>query len=375
MLRRYHIRDYKFNIIISVVALTLIGIVLIGSAKQSVQSKQILGLCIGLAVMITVSLIDYTFILRFSWVMYVLNIVLLLMVKFKGEHVNGATRWIVIAGIQFQPSELTKIIMILFFAQYIFKHKEDLNRPFTLLKMLVLFFVPTLLVYKQPALSTSITICLIFCAILFVGGLSYKIIIGALAIVVSVSAIFLGLILQPDQKILHVYQYKRIMAWIQPDKYENTEAYQTTNSIIAIGSGKLHGKGLNNNVVGSVKNGNFISEPQTDFIFAIAGEELGFIGCCIIIGLLGIIILQCLWVAKSAKDIAGMIIASGMAALIGFQSFFNIGVTTGILPNTGLPLPFVSYGQSSLVSLFLGMGFVLNVGLQRIKYYNKGEEL
>ena len=375
MLRRYRIRDYKFNIIISVVALTLIGIVLIGSAKQSVQNKQILGLCIGIAVMVTVSLIDYSFILRFSWVMYVLNIVLLLFVKFKGKHVNGATRWIEIAGIQFQPSELAKIIMILFFAQYIYKHKEDLNRPFTLLKIIVLFLIPTILVYKQPALSTTITIFVVFCAILFIGGLSYKIIFGTLAVAVAVVSVFMGLILQPDQKILHEYQYKRIMAWIQPDKYENTEAYQTTNSIIAIGSGKLNGKGLNNNVVGSVKNGNFISEPQTDFIFAIAGEELGFIGCCIIIGLLGIIIIQCLWVAKSAKDTAGLLIASGMAALIGFQSFFNIGVTTGILPNTGLPLPFVSYGLTSLVSLYIGMGFVLNVGLQRIKYYNKGEEL
>ena len=131
----------------------------------------------------------------------------------------------------------------------------------------------------------------------------------------------------------------------------------------AIGSGQLSGKGVNNNVVASVKNGNFISAAHTDFIFAVIGEETGFIGCCVVIGLLFLIAICCILIARRAKDVGGQIIAGGMAGLIGFQTFINIGVVTGLLPNTGLTLPFVSYGLTSLVSLFIGIGFVLNVKL------------
>ena len=138
---------------------------------------------------------------------------------------------------------------------------------------------------------------------------------------------------------------------------------------MAIGSGQLWGKGLNNNVIASVNNGNFISEPETDFIFAVIGEEMGFVGSCTVIVLLFLIALECISIARQAKDLSGTIIASGMAAIIGFQSFMNIAVATMIMPNTGIPLPFVSSGLTSLVSLFIGMGFVLNVRLQRKKIY------
>jgi rod shape determining protein RodA len=140
--------------------------------------------------------------------------------------------------------------------------------------------------------------------------------------------------------------------------------------MMAIGSGQLWGKGLNSNTISSVKNGNFIAEPQTDFIFTIVGEELGFVGSCAVVILLFLIVLECLSVARKAKDIAGMIIATGMAGLVGFQSFVNIAVATGLFPNTGVPLPFVSYGLTSLVSLYIGMGFVLNVRLQCVRKYN-----
>ena len=140
--------------------------------------------------------------------------------------------------------------------------------------------------------------------------------------------------------------------------------------MMAIGSGQLWGKGLNNNMISSVKNGNFISEPQTDFIFSIVGEELGFVGSCAVVILLFGITIECLNAAKKAKDLAGTLICSGMAGLIGFQSFVNMAVATGLFPNTGVPLPFVSYGLTSLVSLYIGMGFVLNVRLQCVRKYN-----
>ena len=370
MLKKYRVRDYDFKLIIMLIAITVVGILVIGSADLSYQSKQILGFVMGLFLMVVISLFDYSTFLNFYWIIYIGNLVLLLLVEFFGEKSNNAQRWVSIAGIRFQPSETAKILLILFYAQYIMKHKETISSLKTIISMLVLLSPPLLLIYRQPDLSTTIMIALLFCVLLFMGGLSYKIIFGVLAIAVPLFVIFLTLVLQPDQTLLKDYQQTRILAWLNPAEYSTSEGYQQENSKMAIGSGELFGKGLNNNEISSVKNGNFISEPQTDFIFAIVGEELGFAGGCLVVGLLFLITLECLMIARKAKDIAGMLIATGMATVIGFQSFMNIGVATGIVPNTGIPLPFVSYGLTSLVSLYIGMGFVLNVRLQCVRKYS-----
>lgn len=370
MLKKYRVRDYDFKLIIMLIAITVVGILVIGSADRSYQSKQILGFVMGLFLMVVISLFDYSTFLNFYWIIYIGNLVLLLLVEFFGEKSNNAQRWVSIAGIRFQPSETAKILLILFYAQYIMKHKETISSLKTIISMLVLLAPPLLLIYRQPDLSTTIMIALLFCVLLFMGGLSYKIIFGVLAIAVPLFVIFLTLVLQPDQTLLKDYQQTRILAWLNPAEYSTSEGYQQENSKMAIGSGELFGKGLNNNEISSVKNGNFISEPQTDFIFAIVGEELGFAGGCLVVGLLFLITLECLMIARKAKDIAGMLIATGMATVIGFQSFMNIGVATGIVPNTGIPLPFVSYGLTSLGSLYIGMGFVLNVRLQCVRKYS-----
>ena len=370
MLKKYRVRDYDFKLIIMLIAITVVGILVIGSADRSYQSKQILGFVMGLFLMVVISLFDYSTFLNFYWIIYIGNLVLLLLVEFFGEKSNNAQRWVSIAGIRFQPSETAKILLILFYAQYIMKQKDTISSLKTIISMLVLLSPPLLLIYRQPDLSTTIMIALLFCVLLFMGGLSYKIIFGVLAIAVPLFVIFLTLVLQPDQTLLKDYQQTRILAWLNPAEYSTSEGYQQENSKMAIGSGELFGKGLNNNEISSVKNGNFISEPQTDFIFAIVGEELGFAGGCLVVGLLFLITLECLMIARKAKDIAGMLIATGMATVIGFQSFMNIGVATGIVPNTGIPLPFVSYGLTSLVSLYIGMGFVLNVRLQCVRKYS-----
>lgn len=350
-------------------AVTIIGILAVGSARPEYQNKQILGFVMGFFIMIVLSFFDYSFFLRFHWVIYALNIAFLLMVVAFGKVVNNAKRWLELGGIQFQPSELTKIMLILFYSQYIMKHREKLNSMKNVAAMILLLLPPLYLVYDQPDMSTSIVIALIFCVVWYVGGLSYKFILGTLAIAVPAAVILFIMILQPDQTIINQFQQLRILAWLYPDQYKQTIAYQQTNAIMAIGSGQLWGKGLNNTMI-SVKNGNFVSEPQTDFIFTIVGEELGFVGGCTVVILLFLITLECLNVARKAKDLAGTCIASGMAALVGGQSFVNIAVATGLFPNTGVPLPFVSYGLTSLVSLYIGMGFVLNVRLQCVRKYN-----
>lgn len=364
----YRLKDFKFSLLISVLALTCLGIMVIGSAKQSVQGRQIIGLVIGLIALAVVSMIDYVWILNLQWILYGLTTAMLLAVRFFGKDVNGATRWIDFGFTTFQPSELAKILLVLFFAKYIMNHEDEITKPVTIIKAVLLMAVPCFLIYKQPDLSTTISIVLVFCVMMYVGGLSYKFIGIFLLITVPAAVILLSLIVHSDIDILQGYQETRILAWLQPEKYSSDEAYQQNNSIMAIGSGRLTGKGLNNNTTTSVKNGNFILEPQTDFIFAIVGEELGFVGCCIVIGLLLLIVIQCMRIGMRAPDTGGRIICCGVAAQIGIQSFINISVATGLFPNTGIPLPFVSYGMSSLVSMFIGIGLVLNVGLQQKKY-------
>ncbi len=364
MLRQYKIRHYDFKLVLLVIALAVIGIIAVGSAEPSLQKRQIAGFAFGLFLMLVISLFDYSVLLNLYWLMYVFNIILLALVIFMGEDSNGAQRWLKIAGIQFQPSELAKILIILFFAQFIFKHKDQLNTFKYIMLCCVLFAVPAFLIYEQPDLSTTIVICLIFAVVMFTGGLSWKVITGFLAVMIPAAVILLYLILQPDQKLIDSYQQGRIIAFINKEEYSNAQGYQQEYSVMAIGSGQLTGKGYKNNEISSVKNADFIAEQQTDFIFAVIGEEFGFIGACTVIILLFLISVECFLIARKAKDLAGTIIASGIGAMIGFQGFINIGVVTYLLPNTGLPLPFVSYGLTSLVSSFIGIGFVLNVGLQ-----------
>ena len=247
------------------------------------------------------------------------------------------------------------------------KHEEKINSAGVLFGSFALVGIPLGLILAQPNLSTTIVTTLIFAAMLFVAGISYKLVTGVLVTCVPTFLVLMTLIIQDKVPFIRPYQIGRIMAWLYPEDYPDI-AYQQQNSIMAIGSGLLWGKGLNNTDPTSVKNGKFILEPQNDFIFAVAGEELGFVGSVVIILLLLFITIECIFIARKAKDAAGRLICSGMAALIGFQSIVNIGVATGMMPNTGVTLPFVSYGLTSIWSLYIGIGLVLNVGLQPKKY-------
>ena len=362
MFRQYKLRNYSFPLIAAVIALSVIGIMVIGSAQQSSQTRQTFGLIIGVTVMLAMSVFDYTIFVRMRWILFLIGCLLLVAVLLIGVNVGGATRWINI-GVQFQPSDLMKMALIVFFAGYFQQYDARLNTPKVLLGSILILSVPLFLIYREPDLSTTIVTALIFCAILFTAGLSWKIILSILAVAVPGAAIFLSMVLSPDQTLIADYQRDRILSWLRPMEYAE-EAYQQQNSIIAIGSGQLYGKGLNTDAISSVKNGNFISEPQTDFIFAVAGEELGFAGCVAIITLELIIAILCVRIGLRAREKSGMLICMGVGSLILFQSSLNIGVTTGLMPNTGITLPFVSYGVTSLVTFCMEIGLVLNVGLQ-----------
>ena len=314
MIKQYKLRFYNFRLVIFLLAISTFGIILVGSAREDLRSKQLAGVIIGLVIMIILSLMDYSWISNFQWIMYGINIALLLIVRLFGDSANGAARWIDFGFIRFQPTELSKIIIILFFARFFMDHEEDLNTFRTLAKSVI--------------------------------------------------------VVQPDQNLIKDYQRKRIMAFLYPENEEyGDDIEQQNNSKTAIASGELIGKKLSGDKeVASVNEGNFVSENQTDFIFAVAGEEYGFMGCCAIVLLLLAISVECIRMSLRAKDLSGRIICCGMASIVSLQSFLNICVATGIAPNTGTPLPFVSYGLTSLVSLYIGMGLVLNVGLQSSAY-------
>ena len=366
----YSLKDYKFSLVILVLILSVFGVFMVRSARPDFMNNQIMGVILGLAAMAVISLIDYKWILNLYWPLYAVNLILLaaIWIPGLGVNVNGATRWLNLGFIQFQPSDMTKILMILFFARFLSDREQNINTPKVILQAVGLIAPSLLMIHEQPNLSTTICIAALFCVLLFLAGLSYKFVGAVLAVTVPLAALFLFIAVQPNQPILQDYQQERILAWLEPEKYADDESYQQLNSVMAIGSGQLSGKGYNNEKTNSVKNGNFVLEPQTDFIFAIIGEELGFVGCCAVIFLILLIVVDCILIGLKAKDTGGRIICGGMAALIGIQSFINISVATLILPNTGLSLPFVSYGLTSVVCFFMGIGFVLNVGLQPNKY-------
>lgn len=369
MIKQYKLRFYNFRLLFLLLLTSSAGVLLVGTARKDLMTKQLTGVVLGIVIMVILSLMDYSWICNFQWIMYGANILLLLIVRFFGDSANGAARWIDFGFIRFQPTELAKIIIILFFARFFMDHEEDLNTFRTLAKSAALLAVPLFLILDQPDLKNTIMITAVFCILIYIAGLSYRIIGGALLIAIPLMVIFLMIVVQPDQKLIKDYQRNRIMAFFYPENEEyKDDTQQQDNSKMAIASGELTGKRLSGEEVASVNKGNFVAENQTDFIFAVAGEEYGFLGCTTIIVLLLLIALECIRMGLRAKDLAGKIICCGVGSIVSLQSFLNICVATGIGPNTGTPLPFVSYGLTSLISLYIGMGLVLNVGLQSSAY-------
>ena len=372
-------RSFDFLLAAIAIGLAVFGIIMIGSATRATLGgdipdpvrSQIFWVCSGVAIMLLAAFVDYHFISRFYIAIYVVNILLLILVHFmSSDDATGTARWIRLpGGFNLQPSEFCKLVMVLFLARYIEKYEEKLNQPFLLLATLALIFVPVVLIIRQPSLSAALVVSTLSLGILFIGKLSYKYIVPVLAVTMPLAIIaFVDLSRGAPvivSRFLRPYQIERIMLWLTPDD-SDPKYFQTMQSIRAIGSGLLNGKGL-------TMSETVVPFAYNDFIFAVIGEELGFIGCMAVLGCLLIIVLKCLLIAYKTVDISGRLIASGVGIMFAFQTFVHVGVATGVLPNTGTPLPFVSYGGSSMWVSMASIGLCINVSMTKPKSFFEGE--
>lgn len=366
-IKQYHLKNLNISLIVVVILLCLISSFALYLGRPGLFARQLFGLAIGVVVLVFLAVLDYHFISRFVIVYYMVVTALLVLTRFSPlgtDLATGCRRWINLRVVQIQPSELAKITLILILAVLFTWLEEKMDHVSTLVLAGMITAIPTLLIEIQTDLSSSVVMVFILVVMTFTAGLSYKIILTIVGITIPTILGFFWYIQQPGQKLLKAYQLERIIGFLNPEKYEQSTMYQQLNSVQAIGAGKLYGKLLSEGT-SSVRGYNSVGVRESDFIWSIVGEEFGFLGCCLIILLLFVVIVMCLLVAKKAKDRLGRLIAIGISAMFMFQVFANIGVATMILPNTGLPLPFISYGLSSLVSAMIAVGIVLNIGLQQ----------
>ena len=360
-------RKLDLWMLLLMLALVSVGIMAINSATAysgnvEVVQKQIIYFAIGFILMIVVMSFDYHFIGNWYMIIYGVTILLLLIVLFSGHEAKGAARWIKVGPFQLQPSEFAKITIILCNAKMIEKYNNRINLLWPVLVIAGVTFIPFILVNRQPNLSTSLVILAILVIQLFVTKLNFKYIVTTVVVgVLVITVAFVYIVNNPDQKIIEEYQRKRIVNMINGGDSQS-DSYQTDRAVHAIGSGGLSGKGLYN---GSISQLNYLPESHNDFIMAVIGEEFGFIGVLMLITLLLLFIARGLFIAQRAPDDLGRFIVVGYIGMIAIQAFVNIGVVTDLLPNTGVPIPFISYGCSALWANKIGMGLVLNVAMSR----------
>lgn len=299
---------------------------------------------------------DYKMLQGYGNKLYLFNLVMLVAVMLVGQSALGAQRWISLGPISIQPSEFSKLIMIISLATMLEKRVGELNTLHDLLPVAAYVGVPFLLVLKQPDLGTSLVFMAIFFGMVFVCGINLRLLGGIFGAGIAMMPIL--------WHFLKDYQKMRIMVFMDPNVDPLGSGYHIIQSKIAIGSGMLFGKGL---FQGTQSQLNFLPENHTDFIFAVVGEELGFVGAAILLLLYLIVLWRGICIARDASDMFGRLLAVGITSMLAFHVLVNVGMTLGIMPVTGIPLPFMSYGVSSLTTNILSVAILLNIQLRKQK--------
>lgn len=373
--KQYDWRRYNFSILIVVIVLCVCSAYFVKFAVgeedgASYFKRQIIAMVAGVLIAIFISIINYRRICDFVIVYYIVGTLMAAATRLSPLGTNMGTdsyRWLKLPGVNFQPSELCKIIVILTLAVFFVKMQEKMDSWSSFFLGLIITMIPTGFILIQSDLSSSLVIVFIFAMMVFAAGLAYKIVIPILILVIP--SLF-GIVWFLDQPIArniipknHWYQIDRVVGFLHPDQFTDSTNYQQLHSIQAIASGKLTGKMINTEL-SSLRDYFWVDVRESDFIFTVIGEELGFIGSFVIIGLLCTVVFLCIRTAKKCNDPLGKLIAIGISAMFMFQIFANIGVAAMILPNTGLPLPFLSNGISSLFSSMIAVGIIINIGIQ-----------
>lgn len=327
--------------------------------------KQVSWLAVGLTVLLVVLTVNYHVLFRWWHVLYVVNLGLLLAVRFFGREALGAQRWLQLGPVDIQPSELAKLIVIITLATQLARREGKARSWSDLGLALVHIAPPMLLVLLQPDLGTSMVFLAIMAGILYVAGFSGAKLVGlALAGLVAAVAYVAAHLKWGVPLPLESYQLKRLTVFLNPESEPLDAGYHIIQSKIAIGSGKITGQGLFN---GQQNQLNYLPEQHTDFIFSVIGEEMGFVGGVIVLGLFLLILRRGLRVIAQARDIHGSLLGAGVVSMLAFHVLVNVGMTMGMLPVTGVPLPFVSYGGSSLLTNSIAIGLLLNIHMRRKK--------
>ena len=300
---------------------------------------------------------DYKWLRTFAWPLYFINLGLLAVTLVIGDGVSGAARWIPIGPFQFQFSELAKILMIVVLANYIASRRERLDSIWTILGACALMVPAWILVLLQPDLGTSLVLAAILAGMLFMSGASARwLAILAAGIIAAVPIAWTYL--------LRDYQKGRLLSFLYPESDPQGSGYQLLQSQIAVGSGGLFGKGLTN---GTQNVGDFLPVQTTDFVFALLCEELGFLGAMLVLGLFIALIWRVLLTAWRSRDPFGLAIASGVASMLLFQLIVNVGMVIGVMPITGIPLPFITHGGASLISIAVGLGILQSINIRQFR--------
>lgn len=370
MLKRLFVRA-DFILLVTVIALACFGAVMVASATKHLATSghgggstklmvQLISLGLGLAIMALLMSIDYAKLLHVAPLILGGCVGLILITLILGHAVKGSSRWIPLGPVNLQPSEFTKIAVIIGLAFYLSMRAEEgsLDTLRVFLQSLALAFLPACLILLQPDLGTPMVLFFVSLTVLFVLGTRPIYVVGAIVI----AALLLTAAWHTNA--LKPYQKQRILAFINPDADPQGAGFNLRQSLIAVGSGHFAGKGL---FQGTQSNLAFVPEQETDFIFAVVGEELGFLGSAILLGLLGMLVWRCFAVAAEAKDAGGRALAVGVGAMFVLQIIVNVGMVLGMMPVKGLPLPFLSYGGSAMLANCAAVGIVESVHMRRHK--------
>lgn len=357
---------FDYFLFFAVLLLSIIGIVVLSSATantsdgQIVFTKQIIFLVIGITAAILIGAVDYKIFKSFAILFYLISLALLVVVLFigTGQSEWGATSWLQVPVIgAFQPSELAKIATILLAAIYLEKIKDGESAAQNAIKILFVFAIPLVLLIKQPDYGTAMVFVFILLLLSFIAGIKYRYVIVSVLVSIPVLAFIWMFLLNQTRK-------NRFLVFLNPELDPLGAGYHIKQLIKAIGSGRIFGKGLYQGIQTQLGG---IPERDTDSIFAVVGEELGFVFTCMIVVLFIAILVRTIYIAKKSRESYGSFVAVGIAGMLGFHFIENVGMSLGLLPLTGIPLPFISAGGSAMLTNFIAVGILLSISMRRKK--------